>query len=242
MLATQYHGARARQELGGEFTDVAGAEWPSEFFDWSGFWFREWPGNNSLQIKVMALDPSKGADAKTSDYQAIILHGRDQNGGEWVQADMAGGDPETSPFPGRPMVAMRAPDGTELTDGMVERTLELYAEFRPEALAVEVNQFQSLLLIPFRQVAPIYGVEPRYIPVDNRIKKAVRIRRLGEPLSQRKIRFRDTPMTRFAVDQMRTWNDEAPFDDFVDALEMARRVSIETWNGRQQRRLKGWRA
>jgi hypothetical protein len=164
---------------------------------------RDWPGNNSLQIKVMALDPSKGADAKTSDYHALCFHGRDHNGGEWVEFDIAGGDPDTWPFRGRPVVAMRAPDGTALTDGMVERALEGYAEFRPEALGVEVNQFQSLLLVPFRQVAPIYGVEPRFIPLDNRVKKEIRIRRLGEPLSQRKIRFRDTPMTRFAVDRPR---------------------------------------
>ncbi len=191
---------------------------------------------------MIALDPSKGADAKTSDYQAIVLHGRDPNGGEWVEADLAGGDPDTSPFPGRPMVAMRAPDGTALTDGMVERTLELYESFHPEALAVEINQFQSLLLIPFRLVAPIYGVEPRFVPLDNRVKKAVRIRRLGEPLSQRRIRFRDTPMTHFLVDQLRTWSEEAQYDDGPDALEMARRVSIELWNGRMQRRLRGWRA
>ena len=125
---------------------------------------------------------------------------------------------------------------------MVERALEGYAEFRPEALGVEVNQFQSLLLVPFRQVAPIYGVEPRFIPLDNRVKKEIRIRRLGEPLSQRKIRFRDTPMTRFAVDQMRVWNEEADYDDAPDALEMARRVSIDIWNGRMQRRQQGWRA
>jgi phage terminase large subunit-like protein len=241
LLAAQYHGARARQELGGEFTDVAGAEWPAEFFDWSGFWFREWPGNNALQIRVMALDPSKGADARTSDYQAIVLHGFDHNGGEWVEADMAGGDPETSPFPGRPMVAMRAPDGTALTGGMVERALELYGSFRPEALAIEVNQFQSLLLIPFRQVASIYGLAPNYALLDNRIKKAVRIRRMGEPLSQRRIRFRDTPMTRLLVDQLRTWNEEAEYDDGPDALEMARRTSVELWNGRMRPRQKGWR-
>jgi hypothetical protein len=43
------------------------------------------------------------------------------------------------------------------------------------------------------------------------------------------------------VDQSRTWNEEAEYDDGPDALEMARRVSIELWNGRVQRRCNGWR-
>ncbi len=238
-LATQYHGAQARQELGGEFTDIAGAEFPAEYFDGPGFWFSDWP--EVLDLKVMALDPSKGADAKTADYQAIILYGRDRNGTEYVEADMAGGDPATSSFPGRPMVAMRAPDGTALTEGMVDRTLELYARFKPETLAVEVNQFQLLLLPTFRSTAPIYRVCPSYTPLDNRTKKHLRICRLGEPLKQRLFRFRDTPMTRLLVDQLREYSLEAPYDDGPDALEMARRVALELWHGRQSRGPSGWR-
>jgi hypothetical protein len=38
----------------------------------AGFWFRSWPGNNSLVLRV-ALDQSKGADAKTAGWQAVIL-------------------------------------------------------------------------------------------------------------------------------------------------------------------------
>lgn len=243
-LARQYGALRQRQELGGEFTDVAGAEFPGGYFDWPGFWFTDWPQPEWFAqdaIKVMALDPSKGADAKVADFQAVVMYARDRNGQEWVEADLAGGDPQTSPCPGRPMVAARAPDGTALTDGMVERTLELHAWFRPEALAVEVNQFQALLLVPFRLVAPLYHTLPNYYPLDNRVNKAVRIRRLGEPLSQRRIRFRDTPGTRMLVDQLREWSEEADYDDGPDALEQARRVALEIWHGRRPRGPAGWR-
>lgn len=227
-LATQYSGARARQELGGEFTDIEGAEWPSEFFDGPGFWFQDWP--RDLEIKMMALDPSKGADAKNAggdlDYQALVLYGRDKWGAEWVEAFLSRD---------RPMAAMRAPDGTALTDGMVEHAVEVYDWFRPEALAIEVNAFQQLLLIPFRTAALQMRVNMSFIQVDNRVNKKVRIRRLTEPLSQRRFRFRDTPGTRMLVDQLRVFSpvDEVGVhDDAPDALETCRRAAIDIVNGR----------
>ncbi len=227
-LATQYHGLLARQELGGEFTDIEGAEWPSEFFDGPGFWFTDWPAH--LDIKVMALDPSKGADARTSDYQALVMYGRDHQGGEWIEADMGK----------RPMTAARAPDGTALTDGMVEHAVEVYESFRPEALAVETNQFQQLLLVPFRLEAQRRKLDIRFVELDNRVKKEVRIRRLGEPLSQRRLHFRATPDTRLLVDQMRVF-PEGENDDGPDALEMARRSAIELFNGKSRGRPTIWR-
>jgi len=55
-------------------------------------------------------------------------------------------------------------------------------------------------------------------------------------LSQNRIRFRDTPMTRLLVDQLREWSEEAEYDDGPDALEMAGRVAMGIWNGRRQPR------
>jgi hypothetical protein len=198
-------------------------EWPDEHFSWDGFWFDRWPENATF--KVMSLDPSKGNTDKAGDYQAIVVWGRTPDSTEWVEADMGK----------RPMVAARLADGTAITDGMVERCMEIYDAHRPERLVIESNTFQQLLTIPMRLVAKIMGVDPflRMMEVTNKVNKEVRIRRLGDPLSRRKMRFRRTPGTRLLVEQLRQF-PVADHDDGPDALEMARRIAIELWNGKAE--------
>lgn len=198
-------------------------EWPDEHFNWPGFWFDEWPSN--LNLKVMALDPSKGRESRAGDYQALILWGRTPDGTEWVEADLGK----------RPMTAARAPDGTALTEGMVEHAVERYIEFAPEGIGLETNTFQQLLVIPFRQEAARRGTEIRIYEIDNTINKNVRIRRLGEPLGQRKMRFRRTAGTRLLVEQLKQFA-VADHDDGPDGLEMVRRTAIAIWNGRPRKR------
>ncbi len=198
-------------------------EWPDELFTGAGFWFDDWP--SLLGIKVMALDPSKGSESKTGDWQALILWGRASDGTEYVECDMAK----------RPMVAPRTPDDTvALGEGMVENAVEMYRKFQPEAIAVETNVFAQLLTIPFRQEARRRRMEVRILCIDNRTNKAVRIRRLGDALSQRKIRFRRTAGTRLLVEQLKQFN-VGDHDDGPDALEMARRVAMELWAGRHRK-------
>ena len=62
----------ARQELGGEFVQLEGAEFPGEWFT-GDIWFDRWP--DDLTLKVVALDPSKGSDGRGDDYQAHVLIG-----------------------------------------------------------------------------------------------------------------------------------------------------------------------
>ena len=62
----------ARQELGGEFVQLEGAEFPAEWFA-GDIWFDRWP--DDLTLKVVALDPSKGSDGRGDDYQAHVLIG-----------------------------------------------------------------------------------------------------------------------------------------------------------------------
>ena len=206
-------------------------EWPESYFDGPVFWFDDWPELVTLELRVMALDPSKGRESKLADYQALILFGRDKWGGEWVQADLGK----------RPMTAGLALDGTELTEGMVETAFDFASWFRPETLALEVNGFQELLQVPFRLVAAA-KLEPLNIScVDNTVNKLVRIRRLGAPLAEGRMRFRRTPGTRLLVEQLKQF-PTADHDDGPDALEMVRRRSIELWNGRHgQRGPSGWR-
>ncbi len=210
----------------GEPTSQGSVEWPPEYFGGPGFWFDEWPSH--LDIKVMSLDPSKGSDSRPGDYQGCIKYGWTYNGPNnwtaWVEADLGK----------RPMTALRT-GGQAVTEGMVEFVLEWYAGFDPECLALETNTFQQLLTIPFRSVAQERRITLRIMQLENYVPKQVRIRRLGESLSQRKIRFRRTLGTRLLVEQLKQF-PTADHDDGPDALEMAERCAKELWNGKQRRK------
>jgi predicted phage terminase large subunit-like protein len=188
-------------------------EWPDEYFDWPGFWFDKWP--EVLQVKVLALDPSKGRDAKHGDYSAWVGYGRDANGIEYVEADLKRRNTEKI-----------------LADGV-----EHARSFRPDAIAVETNTFQELLIAPMRQAFLAAGIDmPPIIPFENTAPKPVRIRRLGPPLHQRRMRFKArSPGTALLVQQLRDFS-VGDHDDGPDALEMARRGAIELINGRQRQR------
>src|SRR5690606_7975414 len=61
-------------------------EWPAEYFD-EHLWFDEWPAN--LRTRVIALDPSKGRDARRGDYSAYVILGISDEGLLYVDADLA---------------------------------------------------------------------------------------------------------------------------------------------------------
>jgi predicted phage terminase large subunit-like protein len=119
------------------------------------------------------------------------------------------------------------------TPQIVADGVEMIRQFRPDGFAIETNQFQELLAADFqragqeqRVVLPIYGL-------DNRVNKQVRIRRLGPYLAQRKLRFKSrSPGTALLVEQMKDF-PVGDHDDGPDALEMALRLMIDLWNGRQ---------
>ncbi len=176
-------------------------EWPESYFD-ASIWFDQWP--RDLAVRTLALDPSKGTDARRGDYSAFVLLGVDGRGMVYVEADLA-----------RRPIAQIVADGAAL----VER-------FRPDAFGVEVNQFQELLAAEFEaefQRRGLLGVRPW--PLDNRVNKLVRIRRLGPLLSGRRMRFKaGSGSTRLLVEQLRQF-PVADHDDGPDALEMAARLA-----------------
>ncbi len=61
-------------------------EWPEAYFD-ETIWFDDWPAN--LAVKTLALDPSKGSDARRGDYSAFVMLGVDRQGMLYVEADLA---------------------------------------------------------------------------------------------------------------------------------------------------------
>ena len=183
-------------------------EWPESYFDES-IWFDAWPDN--LQVKTLALDPSKGADARRSDYSAFVMLGVDRQGILYVEADLA----------------------RRSTPQIVADGVELYRRFQPDAFGVEANQFQDLLAGEFAAEFQRQGVlAPRPWTLDNRVNKLVRIRRLGPYLSSRRLRLKSgSPSTRLLVEQLQEF-PVADHDDGPDAAEMAIRLAAELLGAR----------
>jgi predicted phage terminase large subunit-like protein len=182
-------------------------EWPDEYFS-DDIWFDAWP--EGLTVRTIALDPSKGGDAGRGDYSAYVMLGVDASGVVHVEADLA----------------------RRATPQMVADGVALCERFRPTAFGVEANQFQELLCGEFAAEFARRGmthVAPAAI--HNHVNKAIRIRRLGPYLSQRRMRFKSrSASTKLLVDQLRDFPAGA-HDDGPDALEMALRLAEDVWHG-----------
>lgn len=186
--------------------DPTKCEWPDAYFD-HHIWFETWP--RDLTVKVLTLDPSKGADARHGDYSAYVLLGIDQHGVLYVEADM-----ERRPTP-----------------VMVDDGVRIVNRFVPDGFGVEANQYQELLIEEFKRAFKEQKVRttiPRRI--DNFVNKSVRIRKIGPLLAQRRLRFlKKGKSTELLVNQLRDF-PLGSHDDGPDALEMAMRLA-ETLTG-----------
>jgi predicted phage terminase large subunit-like protein len=202
------HTAFEREKQGSP-VDPELCEWPESYFE-DHIWFRNWP--EVLVIKTIALDPSKGSDARRGDYSAYVMLGIDPFGVIYVEADLA-----------------RRPTPQMVADGAA-----WCRRFRPLAFGVEANQYQELLAgelaAEFRR-RDVGSLVPAAI--HNYVNKQVRIRRLGPYLSQHRVRFlAGSASTQLLVNQLRDF-PAAAHDDGPDALEMALRLAEEVWHGRR---------
>ncbi len=210
LMCMRVEGGRAAfaREKQGEPFDPALCEWTPEDFG-EHIWFDTWPSRTV--VRTIALDPSKGSDARAGDYAALVLLAIDEAGLVYLDADLA-----------------RRP-----TSQTIERTVELCARFRPHALGVESNQFQELLADELERALRqrgLHGVSTWKI--DNRVNKGVRIRRLGPHLARRRLRFlRGSPGAALLVEQLRVF-PTGDHDDGPDAAEMALRLALELVAGR----------
>lgn len=177
-------------------------EFPAAYFDKPDLWFDDWP--TDLVFRVQSLDPSKGADAKTGDYQAHVLVGLSRRGTMYAEAVVA-----REPVP-----------------AMITRALDLAGAVgfgQLDALAVASNDVLGMLVGAFQDETDRRG---RVVPlrgVTQNSPKPVRIRRLGVYLARSQIRFRNTRGTRLLVDQLRDF-PSAEHDDGPDALDLAVRT------------------
>jgi predicted phage terminase large subunit-like protein len=195
------------------------ASFPPEYFDHESFWFDQWPTN--LVTHVVAVDPSKGRDAKIGDYQAIVRlgvecpNGLDKGRVLYVEAWLERW----------PVAAM--------CDLVVET-----CKNRPhpecgdpvDALGLEVNGFQELLSVPIQQAAGPF-IMPEVRPLNNMVNKLARVNRLDGHLARREFRFKRSPGTQLLVQQLKDFPN-GTHDDGPDALEMALRVAIQVFNER----------
>lgn len=213
-LARQYGPVFARQELGGEFVETEGAEWPAAWFP-EQHWFHSWPVDG-LTLRVMGLDPSKGR-GEGGDYSAFVCVARDRTGLLWVEADLDN----------------RRPTTKIVTDGV-----DLARRFATESLGTldgfgcESDLFQEMFLDQFRAESRRQGIMlPMYgVPTENKPKEE-RIRRLTPYLNSGLFRWRDTPGTRLLVQQLQTF-PVGEHDDGPDALEQALRLAVRLHNGK----------
>ncbi len=200
--------------------DPTKCEWPDDYFG-HHIWFDKWPPG--LTVKVLALDPSKGADARHGDYSAYVLLGIDRHDVLYVEADM-----ERRPTP-----------------VMVDDGVRIVHRFRPEAVAIEGNLYQELLKGEFERACREQHTGMPCVEMDvNTVNKNVRIRRIGPLLSQRRIRFlQKSQSTRLLVDQLRDF-PLGSHDDGPDALEMAIRLAYtlkgEPWDDGLGDNVLGW--
>lgn len=191
------------REKQGNPVNPAACEWPEDYFD-DAVWFHDLPSDRGLRI--VAVDPSKGADARWGDYSAIVSAAFTARGEIFVEADLA-----------------RRP-----TPELVQEIVARCRAFGPDAVGLESNQFQELLgreLVAEAARQGLAGLQPWTI--DNRVNKQVRIRRLGPLLASRRFRFRAAHAgTRRLVEQLRDF-PVGDHDDGPDALEMAVRLASE---------------
>jgi predicted phage terminase large subunit-like protein len=196
------------REKQGSPVDPESCEFPESYFE-EHIWFDDWPAE--FAVKAIALDPSKGADARRGDYSAYVMLGIDPTGTMFIEADLA-----------------RRPTPQMVADGAA-----LYRRFLPQSFGVEANQYQELLAGEIAAEFERQGL-PRIAPatIHNQVNKQVRIRRLGPYLSMQRLRFkRGSASTKLLVEQLRDFPAGA-HDDGPDALEMALRLAEDVWLGR----------
>lgn len=183
-----------------------GTEWPDSYFG-PHIWFNEWP--TGWQCRVVALDPSKGSEAKLGDYSAFVMMVVGQDGTLYVDANM---------------------DNVRNTSVIVEHGLMIQKHFCAHGFAVETNQFQFMLADEMARRAREISLPMPIVQVNNTVNKLVRIRGLTQYLARGQIRFKSgSPSAQLLVQQLRDF-PTADFDDGPDSLEMAIRTAAYLLN------------
>ena len=204
---------RERLLRGNWLISNAQGEWPGEYFG-RHLWFDTWPLPEDRAICTIGWDPSGGVDSSFGDYSSFSVLVRDHQGGLWADAVM----------------------GRWSMEEAIDVGLELAREWKPDGFAIEAIILQKLIAAQFRRRSKELGLHVPVYQIENRVKKEVRIRRLGPDLQSRTLRLKGgSSGARLLAEQMMVFPN-GDHDDGPDSLEMARRLMIELWNGKQQQR------
>ena len=199
----------ARETLGqgafdAEFQDEPGADGAAEFpADYFARLIRFDQPPSDAAVCVIALDPSKGADSQSGDYQAIVTVWVTADGTLWADCQLRR---EPAPQMAETLTATVfdvRKGGTGVSD-----------------VAAEVNAGLGLLIPAIEESQRRHGCIYPLTAITNTVPKVVRVRRLAGYLSRGQIRVRSNPGGDLLIDQLREFPN-GKYDDGPDALELA---------------------
>jgi predicted phage terminase large subunit-like protein len=151
-----------------------------------------------------ACDPSLGSQNLKGDYSAIIVLARDARDGVLyiVEAD----------------IKRRTPDET------IEDILAYYKRYKFINFGIETNQFQKMMLTQLEEKGRKQGLYISLEQLNNTTDKVKRIQSLQPLVKNGTIKF--SKYLTLLLEQARDF-PKGPFDDGLDALEMAVRTAEE---------------
>lgn len=176
-----------------------GCEWPSELFDRTRFWFDDWPEPEETALKVQSLDPSKGTDSKSADYQAHVTCALHRDGTFYLDCELR-----------------KEPN-------WCARALDIAARFHPREIVAESNCTMGLMLPEMERLLrerPGTTYRPVVREENHSDNKLTRMRALTPYLQRGQIRVRNSTGGRMLVEQMRDV-PHGSHDDGPDAAATA---------------------
>lgn len=198
-----------QQEMLAQFLDSEGAEFAGYYFQYPNFWFHDWPPQNEIRFRVLAVDPSKGRNEK-ADYTAIVDLCVSRPGHVYIDAHIERLD----------------------LSRIAQRITDVAVATRPIGLIIEANQFQELLVHMIKPLAFDRGLDLNIFPSTNTENKTSRIRAMLTPyLARGELHFKQNSRgAKLLVEQLREFPC-GPHDDGPDALELGLRLLAHINNG-----------
>lgn len=163
----------------------------------------ELPPTDKHIMRVLALDPSMGSDAKKGDDSALVSLTLTEDKLLYVSAD----------------AKVRPPD--VLTD----EAIALCKKYQPHSFVIETNKEQIFYLRNIDAKAIDMGINLPLRGINNRINKEVRIKNslanlLTTDPTKSQFRWVNSPSIQKLLDQLRDFPN-GEHDDLLDALQMA---------------------
>lgn len=186
--------------------DPSRSEWGETFFSSPDIWFEDWP--DDLDVKVSALDPSKGKEDDSADFQAMVDVGIRLSQGKieiFIDSDLS----------------------KRHVSSMCEEFIARINCFNPDAAVIEQNQFQELLLDDLEAEAARQGCLAAIGGITNTQRKILRIRRLGTFINRGCLKFKRRSRGNAELIKQLAQFPNADHDDGPDVLEMAIRKARE---------------